>query len=115
MNRTPRYAITSLLLIGTALQVTGIVPVIGTVPQPTSSPKLPCREVLRWVDAAKEQLLMDGRTPPNYRPRWADIAAYFPERDSKWTFREIRCPDGGVVRLGAPGEPVRCSIHGEVR
>ncbi|WP_394795542.1 hypothetical protein [Armatimonas sp.] len=66
-----------------------------------------CQKTLRQLDSAKEQRLMDGRTPNGYKPKWGDMQQYI-----RWEYWPLLCPSGGVYTLGDPGVDPSCSVQG---
>ncbi|WP_309708107.1 hypothetical protein [Armatimonas sp.] len=65
-----------------------------------------CLAVLRWVDAAKEQLCMDSRLRSGYQPQWRELRTYFQDPG------KVVCPEGGTIILGEFHSPAYCSVHG---
>ncbi|MCX6366663.1 MAG: hypothetical protein NTX57_08135 [Armatimonadetes bacterium] len=66
-----------------------------------------CQHILHQLDSAKEQRLMDGRTPRGYKPKWGDMQQYI-----RWKHWPLLCPSGGFYTLGDPGVAPSCSVHG---
>jgi hypothetical protein len=64
-----------------------------------------CEKVVRRIQSAKEQLLMDSRLPPGYQPRWSDLTEYLT------SLPVFTCPTRGDLILGSAKEQVHCSIH----
>lgn len=64
-----------------------------------------CQHTLRQLDAAKEQVLMDGRIPMGYKPTWREVRLCI----RKWP---LACLLGGKYTLGGAGVDPSCSVHG---